>query len=322
MRMPLKYGPVAATAVVCALLYTAASLRYPGFCTLRVLINFFADNSFLGIIAVGMTLVIVSGGIDLSVGAVMALCATTMASLMTNHHVDPLATVPIALAIGSGLGLLTGCVIHYLKIEPFIATLASMFLARGAAEIITTSSIPIENPVFSYLSSMTVALGPAQMPITAIIFLAVVAVGVFVASYTAFGRNLYAIGGNENAATLMGLPVGRTKILAYTISGFCAALAAIVFTIYQSAGNPVSGIGMELDAIAIVVIGGTLLQGGSGSVFGTLIGTMIFGIIQTGIMFQGTLSSWWTKVAIGLLLLIFILLQKWLSHTMSRKRAA
>jgi galactofuranose transport system permease protein len=320
MRLQVKYSPVEATALVCALLYTAASIHYPAFFSLRVLINFFADNSFLGIIAVGMTLVIISGGIDLSVGAVMALCATTIASLITDHHLAPLVTMPIALAIGTGMGLAMGCVVYYLKIEPFIATLAGMFLARGTAEIISPSSIPIENHFYSRLSEMGIPVGAAQIPITAIALLAVVAAGVYIASYTPFGRNLYAIGGDENAATLMGLPVGRTKVLVYTISGFCAALAAIVFTVYQSAGNPVAGMGMELDAIAIVVIGGTLLQGGSGSVFGTLIGTLIFGIIQTGITFQGNLSSWWTKVAIGVLLLLFILLQKALSGTMGRKR--
>jgi simple sugar transport system permease protein len=194
-----------------------------------------------------------------------------------------------------------------------------MFLARGAAEIITQESIPIHNELYTRLSDFAIPIGEAQLPITAIVFLALVAVGIYAAAFTPFGRNLYAIGGNENASTLMGLPVGRTKIFVYTISGFCSALAAVVFTIYQSAGNPVAGIGMELDAIAIVVIGGTLLQGGSGSVFGTLIGTLIFGIIQTGIMFQGNLSSWWTKVAIGLLLLLFIVLQKVLSRSMGKQ---
>lgn len=313
MRLPVRYGPVAATALVCGILYSAAAIRYPGFFTLRVLVNFLADNSFLGIVAVGMTLVIISGGIDLSVGAVMALCSTTMAYLMTVHNVEPIVTIPIALAIGTCMGFGIGCTVRYLKLEPFIATLAGMFLARGIAEIITPTSIPIQNDFYSRLGSMGIAFGGTHLPITAMIFLAVVAAGVFTAAYTPFGRNLYAIGGNENAAVLMGLPVGRTKVLVYTICGFCSALAAVVFTIYQSAGNPVAGMGMELDAIAVVVIGGTLLTGGSGSVFGTLIGTLIFGIIQTGITFQGNLSSWWTKVAVGLLLLLFILLQKTLS---------
>ncbi len=319
MKLTARYGSVLATVAVCAALYTAASLAYPNFCSLRVFANFFADNSFLGIIAVGMTLVIISGGIDLSVGAVMALCATVMASLMTLHHVSPAVTMPIALAIGTVMGLVIGCVIYYLKIEPFIATLAGMFLARGAAEIITLDSIPINNPLYRQLSSAGLDFYGTHVPITAMVFLAIVAAGIYAASYTSFGRNLYAIGGNESAAELMGLPVGRTKVLVYAISGFCAALAAIVFTIYQSAGDPVAGIGMELDAIAVVVIGGTLLTGGSGSVFGTLVGTLIFGIIQTGILFQGTLSSWWTKVAVGLLLLLFILLQKLLSRRMGKQ---
>jgi simple sugar transport system permease protein len=212
-----------------------------------------------------------------------------------------------------------GCVVRYFKLEPFIVTLAGMFLARGLAYIIDLQSVSIENSFYTRITDFALPLGSAQVPLTAIIFLVVVAAGIYVAAYTPFGRNLYAVGGNENAATLMGLPVGTTKLLVYTISGFCAALAGVVFTFYQSSGNPSAGVGMELDAIAIVVIGGTLLSGGAGYVFGTLVGTLIFGIIQTGITFQGTLSSWWTKVAIGVLLLAFIVLQKCLSRTVHAK---
>jgi len=125
-----------------------------------------------------------------------------------------------------------------------------------------------------------------------------------------FGRNVYAVGGNEEAAMLMGIPVGRTKVLVYALSGLCSSLAGVVFTFYGSSGNPSAAVGMELDAIAAVVVGGTLLSGGVGYVFGTLIGVLIFGIIQTGIVFDGRLSSWWTRVVIGALLLLFILLQK------------
>lgn len=310
-----KYIPILATTLVCVLLYTIAAMLYPGFSSARVLINFFADNSFLGIIAIGMTLVILSGGIDLSVGAVMALCSIIMAVLMGQCHLHPILTIFIALTTGTTLGFITGCIIHYFKIEPFIATLAGMFFARGLAQIIHIQSMPIENKFYSWITAWGIPLGAVSLPISAIIFIAIVCIAFYITTYTPLGRNIYAIGGDEKAATLMGLPIGRTKILVYTLSGFCAALAGVVFTIYQSAGDPSAGIGMELDAIAVVVIGGTLLTGGAGYVFGTLVGVLIFGIIQTGIMFQGTLSSWWTKVAIGVLLLGFILLQKLLSQT-------
>jgi simple sugar transport system permease protein len=133
---------------------------------------------------------------------------------------------------------------------------------------------------------------------------------VFVSLFTPFGRNVYALGGSESSAVLMGLPVGRTKIAIYAVGGFCSALGGIVYTIYTSSGNAIAATGLELDAIAAVVVGGTLLTGGVGYVAGTLLGLLIFGIIQTAIIFQGTLSSWWTRIAVGVLLLVFILLQK------------
>lgn len=319
MRKSAGYSAALATAAVFAVLYGGACLRYPGFFTVRVFVNLLADNSFLGIAAVGMTLVIISGGIDLSVGAVMALCATAMAALMQFHHVPPGLAMLTALAIGGFIGLAMGCAAHYLRIAPFIVTLAGMFLARGLAQCITLETIPIRNEAYSRLVGMSFAIGPVSVPLTAAVFAAVVTAGIYTASCTPFGRNLYAVGGSENAANLMGLPVARTRIAVYALSGLCSALAAIVFTIYQSAASPVAGMGMELDAIAVTVIGGTLLQGGRGSVFGTLLGVLILGVIQTAIVFEGSLNSWWIKVATGGLLLGFILLQKALAHTIGRK---
>lgn len=321
MRAIRKHAPLLTTAAVCATLYAAAALHYPNFASPVVFVNFFADNSFLGIAAVGMTLVIISGGIDLSVGAVLGLCSVVMAVLMGTYGFSPATAIAAALAIGAGMGFATGCVVRYLGIAPFIVTLAGMFLARGLALIISEESIPIQNSFYSWITQLGLPLGRIQIPITAIIFLGVVGLGVYISAYTPFGRNAYAIGGNEEASVLMGLPVGRTKMLLYTFSGFCSALAAVVFTFYQSSGNATAGAGMELDAIAIVVIGGTLLTGGAGSVFGTLIGTLTFGIIQTAIIFQGTLNSCWTRVTVGALLLAFIVLQKLLSRSVYSEKA-
>lgn len=312
--------PLVATAAVFVVLYLVASTLYKGFATPGVFINFLADNSFLGIVAVGMTLVVISGGIDLSVGGVLALCCVVMAKLMLDWHVPPVVAWVASLVIGTSLGFLMGCIIRFFKVEPFIATLAGMVFARGLARIISPQSIPIEHPFYTRVSEAGIGLGSAHVPVTALVFLAVVAIGTCITTYTPFGRNLYAIGGSEDAATMMGLPVGRTKLAVYTLSGFCAGLAAIVLTIYQPSGDPTAGIGMELDAIAASVIGGTLLTGGAGSVIGTLIGVLIFGVVQTGITFQGTLNSWWTKVAIGTLLLIFIVLQRFIARG-TRRRA-
>jgi len=149
----------------------------------------------------------------------------------------------------------------------------------------------------------------------------VVLIGIYLSHFTKFGRNVYAIGGNEQSAVLLGLPVGRTKVIIYTLNGALSALAGIVYTVYTLSGYPLACVGLELDVIAAVVIGGTLLSGGMGYVEGTLVGVLILGLIQTFITFQGTLSSWWTRIAIGILLFIFILLQTYISKTSVTKRA-
>jgi simple sugar transport system permease protein len=188
-----------------------------------------------------------------------------------------------------------------------------MFLARGMGFVVSVESLEITHPWYLTLSAWRLPLGTASIPLTALVLAVVVVAGVYLAQFTRFGRNVYAIGGNEEAAVLMGLPVGTTKIWIYGLSGFCSALAGVVYTFYSSSGNASTGVGLELDAIATVVIGGTLLSGGVGSVIGTLLGVLIYGIIQTAITFEGTLSSWWTRIAIGILLLIFVGLQKLLT---------
>jgi len=191
-----------------------------------------------------------------------------------------------------------------------------MFLARGLAFLISLNAIPIKHPFLERVVDFGIPLGfKAWLPTTGIIFIVVVLVGSYLSHFTRFGRNAYAIGGSEQSAILMGLPVGRTKILIYTLNGTLAALAGIVYSLYTLSGYPLACVGLELDVIAAVVIGGTLLTGGAGYVEGTLIGVLILGLIQTFITFQGTLSSWWTKIAIGVLLFIFILLQRYLSAT-------
>jgi simple sugar transport system permease protein len=228
----------------------------------------------------------------------------------------PLAMLAVLLA-GALFGLTMGCVVRFFGLPPFIVTLAGMFLARGLAFIMHIEAVPISNAFYGAVTKWGLALPGARVPATALLFLAVVAAGVYLSTSTVFGRNVYAVGGSEEAALLMGVPVGRTKLLVYTLSGLCSALAGIVFTLYSSGGDPSACMGMELDAIAAVVVGGTLLTGGVGYVVGTLVGVLIFGIIQAGITFEN-LNSWWTRVAVGLLLLAFILLQKLLARPARR----
>jgi simple sugar transport system permease protein len=292
-------------------MFGAGSVWFDGFFSWQVFLNFFIDNAFLAISAIGMTFVILSGGIDLSIGSVIALTTMVSATLYENHHASPLVVIPLILAIGSLFGLVMGAVIHYFNIQPFIVTLAGMFLARGLCYVISVNSITITHPFYTQTSTMRLPFffGASISPSVVIAFV-MLAIAFYLAHYTRFGRTVYAIGGNEQSALLMGLPVGRTKILIYTFNGFCSALAGLVFTFYMVSGNPLHAQGMEMDAIAAVVIGGTLLTGGSGYVIGTLFGVLIYGTIQTLIMFDGTLSSWWTKIVMGLLLLSFCLLQR------------
>ena len=203
--------------------------------------------------------------------------------------------------------------VHVFEIQPFIATLAAMFLARGVAQVMSTgrSSMPIRDESFVWLSGTRIPIGQTwTITPSVIIALLVVAIGFYVLHHTRFGRTVYAIGGGEQAAMLMGLPVARTKVAVYVISGTCAGIGGFLFAVLTRSGAPLTGVGMELDAIAAVVIGGTLLTGGSGFVLGSVLGILVLGLIQTIITFEGTLSSWWTKIVIGVLLLIFVVLQR------------
>lgn len=314
-----RYLPLLVTIGLFIAMFAAGSAMYTGFFSLQVFFNLFIDNSFLLIAAIGITFVIISGGIDLSVGSMIALTTMISASLIQNHHWSPAIVIPLVLLLGSFFGWCMGSLIHHFNLQPFIVTLAGMFLARGLCYVISIESITIDNEWYKAVSQTKVYLfGKSYISISVIIALCVVVAGIFLAHYTKFGRNIYALGGNEQSSILMGLPVKRTKIFVYTLSGFCSALAGVVFTFYMLSGYGLHALGTELDTIAAVVIGGTLLTGGTGYIAGTLIGVLIQGIIQTLIMFEGTLSSWWTKIAIGLLLFMFILLQKLLG---SRKKA-
>ncbi|KRF42173.1 galactofuranose ABC transporter, permease protein YjfF [Paenibacillus sp. Soil787] len=314
-----RYLPLLVTIGLFMFMFAAGSVEYTGFFSLQVFFNLLIDNSFLLIAAIGMTFVILSGGIDLSVGSVIALTTMISASLVQNHHWAPLLVIPLVLALGSLIGWGMGSLIHHFNLQPFIVTLAGMFLARGLCYVISIESITIDNEWYKAVSQTKVyVFGKSYISISVIIALCVVAAGIFLAHYTKLGRNIYALGGNEQSSILMGLPVKRTKILVYTLSGFCSSLAGVVFTFYMLSGYGLHALGTELDTIAAVVIGGTLLTGGTGYVAGTLVGVLIQGIIQTLIMFEGTLSSWWTKIAIGMLLFLFILLQKLLG---ARKKA-
>ncbi|MFC0623070.1 galactofuranose ABC transporter, permease protein YjfF [Kribbella deserti] len=311
---PAKYLPVIATFVLLISMFGAGSLRYEGFADPQVILNLFVDNAFLLVLGVGMTFVILTGGIDLSVGSVVAL-STMIAASTLEAGWPAFASVITVLICGTLLGTLMGLVIHYFDVQPFIATLAGMFLARGLCYLISVESIPIRNTTFSSFAQGTITL-PGGYRITPSVVLALVIVGVaaWVLHMTRFGRTVYAVGGSESSAHLMGLRVAMVKVGVYAISGLCSALAGLLFSVYMLSGYSLHAVGMELDAIAAVVIGGTLLTGGRGLVLGTMLGVLLLGTIQTFISFDGTLSSWWTKISIGVLLLVFVLIQRFLTR--------
>lgn len=314
--------PLMATIAIFLVAYAVCYAQFPAMLSTRVIGNLMTDNAFLGIVAVGMTFVILSGGIDLSVGSVVAFSGVFIAVVLRDTSLPPLLVFALLLVMTTAFGACMGALIHYLEMPPFIVTLAGMFLARGAAYVLTLDSVPIDHAFFDQLQGMYYLMpGKGRLTLIGGLMALVVLMGMLVAHRTKFGTNVYALGGGLQSAKLMGVPVGRTMVRIYGMSGFLAGLAGIVFSIYTSAGYPLATVGVELDAIAAVVIGGTLLTGGAGFVFGTFIGVMIMGLIQTYIIFDGTLSSWWTKIVVGILLFSFIVLQKALVWISSRERA-
>lgn len=312
LSLDRRYLPVLGTVIVFLLMLLVGGLRYDNFLSPAVISNLFINNAHLIVLATGMTFVILTGGIDLSVGAVLALSSVITATLLQAGV--PLALVlPTALLAGSLIGLGMGVMIQYFDVQPFVATLAGMFLARGLCFIFAPESVPIRHEGFTALTNWSLAAGRWRLTAAVLIAMLVVAGAWWTLHRTRFGRTVYAVGGGEHSATLMGLRVARTKVMVYVISGTCASLAGILFAMFSRSGYALTGVGMELDAIAAVVIGGTLLVGGMGFVAGSVVGVMVLGLIQTIITFEGTLSSWWTKIVIGVLLLIFVILQRILS---------
>ena len=314
VRLDRRYLPVLGTFAVLALMLVVGGSRYENFLSARVISNLFINNSFLIVLAVGMTFVILTGGIDLSVGAVVAL-STCVSAWMLTHGWPAVVAIPAAVLVGTVIGLAVGVMVHVFEIQPFIATLAAMFLARGLCYVISLQSIPITDESFVALAGWSQEFGDGWRITTAVIIsLVVVAIAFYVLHYTQFGRTVYAIGGGEQSAMLMGLPVARTKVLVYVVSGTCAGIGGLLFAMFSRSGYSLTGVGMELDAIAAVVIGGTLLTGGAGTVAGTLAGVLLLRVIQNVINQIGTLSSHYQSVVSGAFLAVVVAVQAYLSR--------
>jgi galactofuranose transport system permease protein len=252
----------------------------------------------------------------------MTTNTSTASAALLRSGVSPYIVIPLMIVLGVALGALMGWIIQVLKVQPFIATLMGLFFARGMAYIISLTSVTIKDKLY-----MKLALTPLYIPFMSKVYIyfptlvgpIMLLVAIYLLFFTRFGRTVYAIGSNEQSATLMGLAVPRTKILVYAFSGLCSALGGIVFSISLLAGYGQFATGMELDSIASVVIGGTALTGGVGNVIGTLFGVLIHSSIVSILQFNGTLSSWWTRIGVGMLTLVAIGIQSVLY--IRRKRA-
>jgi len=324
-----KFVPLLSTALLALAAYGIGAYLFVGMRNPQVFFNLFRNSSYLLISAIGMTLVILTGGIDLSVSGVVAL--TTVASaVLLREGWNPWGVILLMLAMGMTLGAIMGSFITYLKVQPFIATLAGMWFARGMCFFISDDAVTIDNRIFQILGKTKILIPglteiaikqgnpPPFVSIPVVVAFTLLIITIFIAHYTRIGRTVYAIGGNEGrneqSARLMGLQVNRTKMFVYTFNGFCSALAGLAFSLFVFSGHGLYAPGFELDVIASVVMGGTMLTGGSGYVFGTLFGVMVLAVTQVLIQFIGSLSSWWTKIVIGVLTLVFIGVQTILAN--------
>ena len=305
-----KYLPLVATIAVFLALFVTGGLLYNNFFSTQVIGDILADNAFIITAAIGATFVILSGGIDLSIGSMIGFVGVVMANL------DPLGWHPLAsgammLAFGLCFGALQGLIVDFCDIQPFIVTLAGLFLLRGSCFMINLDSVPIRHPFVAWFAGLSIPLpGGGELRSSAIVMLIAMVAGIVIAHFTRFGANVYAIGGDRTSAKLMGVPMRRTTVAIYALGGFFSALGGVIYALYTSSGYPLAGTGTELTAIAAVVLGGTVLTGGVGMVAGTLFGGMILGLIATLINFNGSLNGAWIMISGGVLLFLFIVLQR------------
>jgi ribose/xylose/arabinose/galactoside ABC-type transport system permease subunit len=307
-----------------------------GFSHVQTFLNLFITNAGLICVACGMTCVMLTGGIDISVGSLIAMDCMILAYGMGVKGLPCIPLIILILVIGVVFGLVQGVLVGYMQIQPFIVTMAGMFFARGMTAVICTDQISItqeSNALFYAWANAKIRLpaflgyvnkaGKLQVPFirpTVIIALAVVAVIFLVLKYTKFGRSLYAVGGSETSATMMGLDVKKTKLKAYMLSSFLCSIGGICYCLNTMSGSVQQARGFEMDAIASSVIGGTLLTGGVGNVIGSLFGVLINGTINTLVTTNGKLLSSWANIATAALLCFFIILQSIFAYIKNRAK--
>lgn len=307
--------PTLAAVVIFILMISMGQALFGTYIRLGFISSLFIDHAYLIILAVAMTLPILTGGIDLSVGAIVAITAVVGLKL-ANAGVPAFLVMIIMLLIGAVFGLLAGTLIEEFNMQPFIATLSTMFLARGLASIISTDSLTFpQGNDFSFISNVIKIIDNPKISndlsfnVGVIIALVVVVFGYVFLHHTRTGRTIYAIGGSRSSAELMGLPVKRTQYIIYLTSATLAALASIVYTANIGSAKNTVGVGWELDAVASVVIGGTIITGGFGYVLGSVLGSLVRSILDPLTSDFGVPAEW-TTIVIGLMILVFVVLQR------------
>ncbi|PPF37115.1 MULTISPECIES: ABC transporter permease [unclassified Pseudoclavibacter] len=314
--------PTLAAVVIFVGMLAYGELAYGGILQFSTLSNLLINNAYLIVLAIGLTFVILTGGIDLSVGAVIAV-SSLIGVMLSSAGLPAILVIVLMIGVGSLFGLASGILIHSFRVQPFIATLAMMFLARGLASMLSTEPqrLADDSPIRGLSTEIKIIDGPKinDLVVTPAVVIAVLLVGVafFILHRTRFGRTVYAMGGSEQSALLMGLPVARTKIMIYVISGTLAGIAAVLYTSKLGIAQNITGVGWELDAIAAVIIGGTLLTGGGGFVLGSVVGALVLGLMNVLITRDGSIPPEATTIITGGILLVFVLLQRAVT---SRKR--
>ena len=292
-------GTLIGLLIMCAILsFTTNGVFY----SQRNLVNVLRQVSSNACLAFGMTFAIITGGIDLSVGSILAISGTLSAGFIANNNMPVAQAVILAIVIGTALGLFNGVVIAKTTIPPFIVTLAMMQMARGAAYIYSNGQ-PIRAMFPEYQIIGTGYLGPIPYPVIYMVVFLIVCV--ILLSKTRFGRHVYAVGGNDKAAIFSGVNVARTKMLVYTMSGFLAAFTGVVLCARMASGQPTAGQAFEMDAIAATVLGGTSMSGGVGKIGSTFIGVLIIGVLNNGLNLLG-LNSFWQQIAKGIVILLAV----------------
>jgi ribose/xylose/arabinose/galactoside ABC-type transport system permease subunit len=291
-------------ALALVLLFVVSATIADRFLSLPNLLNVARQIAIVGVLAIGMTFVIITAGIDLSVGSILAVAAVTTADMV--NAAGPVAGVATALAVGAGLGLVNGLGVTYGGVQPFIMTLGMLAFARGLAFVFTGGRpIPTTDPAFLDIGSGRI-LG---IPNPAILFIVLLLLAAFVLRQTTFGRSVYAVGSNDEAARLSGVPVRRVRILVYVISGLCSGVAGLLYASQLGVGTPIAGEAFELDAIAATVVGGTSLFGGQGTIVGTFMGAALLGVLSNILNLTGV-DPFVQRLFRGALIVFAVMLQR------------